>query len=307
MVTGYDLDYGGQHAAYTEDPSEIINYVSAHDNETIFDAIQLKVPRSLDMKTRVRMNTLALSTVLLGQGVPFFHAGDEILRSKSLDRNSYNSGDWFNKLDWTYQSNNWGVGLPPQQDNGRNWAVMGPLLADPALKPTPADIEAALNGFVELLTIRKSSTVFRMRTAEDVIGRVKYWNTGANQVPGLLVMELKVTAGENSVGDMMVVINATPELRSFQDPSFATRQFALHPAQRSSADETVKTAKFMGETGQFSVPGWTAAVFESTSTSPVKALDLPRRCSCGTTPDMALGGLLLAAAALLRRLQARTR
>ena len=49
----------------------------------------------------------------LGQGIPFFHAGDELLRSKSLDRNSYNSGDWFNKLDFTYQSNNWGVGLPP--------------------------------------------------------------------------------------------------------------------------------------------------------------------------------------------------
>jgi pullulanase/glycogen debranching enzyme len=49
----------------------------------------------------------------LSQGVPFFHAGDELLRSKSLDRNSYDSGDWFNRLDYTYQTNNWGVGLPP--------------------------------------------------------------------------------------------------------------------------------------------------------------------------------------------------
>ena len=55
--------------------------------------------------------------VTLSQGVPFFHAGEDLLRSKSLDRNSYNSGDWFNKLDFTSASNNWGVGLPPAGDN----------------------------------------------------------------------------------------------------------------------------------------------------------------------------------------------
>src|SRR5262249_44482440 len=54
----------------------------------------------------------ALGAVLLEidlvQGIPFFHAGVELLRSKSLDGNSYNSGDWFNKLDFTYQSNKLG-------------------------------------------------------------------------------------------------------------------------------------------------------------------------------------------------------
>ena len=46
------------------------------------------------------MHRLGLSIVALSQGVPFFMAGDEILRSKSEDRNSYNSGDWFNRIDW---------------------------------------------------------------------------------------------------------------------------------------------------------------------------------------------------------------
>ena len=72
-----------------------------------------------------------------GQGIPFFHAGVELLRSKSLDRNSYNSGDWFNKLDFTYQSNNWGVGLPPAPDNQGQWPLMRPLLANPDLRPAP--------------------------------------------------------------------------------------------------------------------------------------------------------------------------
>jgi hypothetical protein len=49
--------------------------------------------------------------------VAYFHAGVDTLRSKSMDRNSYDSGDWFNRLDWTGQDNHFGTGLPPQQDN----------------------------------------------------------------------------------------------------------------------------------------------------------------------------------------------
>jgi pullulanase len=47
------------------------------------------------------------------QGIAYFHAGIETLRSKSMDRNSYDSGDWFNRLDWTFQDNFFGSGLPP--------------------------------------------------------------------------------------------------------------------------------------------------------------------------------------------------
>jgi hypothetical protein len=44
------------------------------------------------------MCLLAMAACLVSQGVPFVHAGDDILRSKSLDRDSYNSGDWFNRV-----------------------------------------------------------------------------------------------------------------------------------------------------------------------------------------------------------------
>src|SRR6185503_12518588 len=115
-VAARDVDYNGQRAGYTADPQEVINYVDAHDNDTLFDAIQLKAPVATAMADRVRMQNLGMSLLAFGQGVPFFHAGVELLRSKSLDRNSYNSGDWFNKLDFTYGSNNWGVGLPPAPD-----------------------------------------------------------------------------------------------------------------------------------------------------------------------------------------------
>ena len=167
-VRAEDVAYHDQRAGFTADPQEIINYVEAHDNETLFDAIQLKAPVAATMADRVRMQTLGLALVTLGEGVPFIHAGSELLRSKSLDRNSYNSGDWFNRLDFTYQTNNWGVGLPPARDNQGNWPFIRPLLANPALRPTAADIRTASDRFRELLEIRKSSRLFRLRTAAEV-------------------------------------------------------------------------------------------------------------------------------------------
>ena len=87
------------------------------------------------MADRVRMNTVALATTALSQGPSFWHAGTDLLRSKSLDRNSYDSGDWFNRVDWSGDESTWGSGLPPRTDNEAKWSFMRPLLADPALEP----------------------------------------------------------------------------------------------------------------------------------------------------------------------------
>ena len=65
-----DVDYNGQPAGYADDPSETVTYVDAHDNETLFDVIQYKLPQAgPSMSDRVRMNTLALATTALSQGV----------------------------------------------------------------------------------------------------------------------------------------------------------------------------------------------------------------------------------------------
>ena len=123
-VTGADVDYNGQPTGYTTDPQEVVNYVEAHDNETLYDALVYKLPAATPMADRIRMQTVALSTTAFGQGVSFWHAGGEILRSKSLDRNSYDSGDWFNVLDYSYQTNGFGRGLPPRRDNETKWPYM---------------------------------------------------------------------------------------------------------------------------------------------------------------------------------------
>ena len=80
-----------------------------------------RIPRKTSIEERVRVQNLGLDLVALSQGIPFYLAGGELLRSKSFDRDSYNSGDWFNQLDYTYSKNNWGIGLPPKDKNEAKW------------------------------------------------------------------------------------------------------------------------------------------------------------------------------------------
>ena len=178
---------------------------------------------------------VGLSTVLLGQGVPFIHAGSDLLRSKSLDRDSYNSGDWFNRLDFTYQDNNWGVGLPVAGKNQDNWPIMQPLLANPALLPGAEDIALTADLFQELLAIRDSSALFRLETAAEVQERVAFHNTGPDQLPGLIVMSLSdMTAVDLDPAHefIVVLINANDEAQTFTDSDLAGMALSLHPVQR---------------------------------------------------------------------------
>jgi len=86
-------------------PSQVVNYVSCHDNHTLFDRIALSTPGT-DSKTRARMNRLAAAFCFLSQGIPFLQAGEELLRSKpdgkgGYDENSYRSPDRINAIQWS--------------------------------------------------------------------------------------------------------------------------------------------------------------------------------------------------------------
>ena len=258
------MDYNGQPAGYTQDPQEDITYISKHDNQTLYDNNAYKTPAATSMADRVRVQNVGLSTVLLGQGVPFMHAGSDLLRSKSLDRDSFNSGDWFNKLDFTYQANNFGVGLPVAGKNQDNWPIMQPLLADPSLKPATADITLSAALFQELLQIRYSSPLFRLQTAEDVQERVAFHNTGPGQLPGLIVMSLSDLVGLTSIRDhelIVVLVNANDEAQSITLPELAGLDLLLHLVQVQSVDDVVRASAFDTATGTFTVPGRTTAVF----------------------------------------------
>ena len=259
-VDGAHLLYKGAAAGYTLDPQENVVYISAHDNETLFDAVQRKAAPATTLAERIRINNLALSLPMFSQGVPFFHGGDDILRSKSLDGNSYNSGDWFNRLDWTLSSNNWGVGLPVEGSN--YWNIDSPLLADPAFKPAQADIAGAMSIFQEYLQIRKSSPLFRLQTADQVERCLSFLNTGPEQTPGLIVMHLSDLDNlDSNTSDVLVFFNANPGSFNFRAEALAGQAYQLHPIQQSSSDPVVRNASFDPTSATFTLPGRTTAVF----------------------------------------------
>jgi len=265
VTTGASIDYNGSPTGYTLDPQETINYVEAHDNETLFDAVQAKASATATITDRIRMDWIATDLVALGQGIPFFQAGQDILRSKSFDRNSYNSGDWFNRLDWSYQTNNFGVGLPPvESENLAQDAIFASLLANPALKPTTNEIQGSAAHFREMLRIRNSSPLFRLRTAAEVQERLSFLNTGPSQVPGLIVMRLSDPRQPhfgNPYPEILVAFNATPQTLSFSNDALKNSGLRLHPVQQGSADATTRSAGFDNANGTISVPGRTTAVF----------------------------------------------
>ncbi|MEB3232904.1 MAG: alpha-1,6-glucosidase domain-containing protein, partial [Leptolyngbyaceae bacterium] len=257
-------------AGYTRDPQESVNYLSKHDNETLYDLNLFKMPLGeagmavTSMVERVRSQNMGLSMVGLSQGIPFFHLGSDMLRSKSLDRNSYDSGDWFNRVDFTYQDNNFGVGLPPAWSNQSRWSEMAPLLVNPSLKPDQHDILASVHHLQEILKIRQSSKLFRLETETDIKSRVHFHNTGPNQKDGLIVMSIsddRLLSLDPNYKEVIVLFNANKSTQSWTIPRLKDAAVSLHPVQAESYDEIVRTASFNPGSGEFVVPARTTAVF----------------------------------------------
>ncbi len=85
------------------DPKRVINYISAHDNHTLFDKLLLS---GVSQANAPKVSTQASSMMIFSQGIPFFHAGDELMRQKinadgSYNHNSYNAPDSVNSIKWS--------------------------------------------------------------------------------------------------------------------------------------------------------------------------------------------------------------
>jgi pullulanase len=267
MTTHWDAtlplsDIGG--VGYVLEPGEVVNYVENHDNQTLFDVNAYKLPQGTSGADRARVQMLGAAIVAFSQGSAYYHAGMDTLRSKSLDRNSYDSGDWFNRLDWSYQDNYFGIGLPRQSDNGDNWSVMGPILANTAVKPQPGDIAWTRDQFRDLLKIRASTTLLRLRTAADIQARLRFLNTGSAQVPTVLAARLDGNgyAGAN-FRELVYLINVGTTAQTIDAPALASQAWVLHPVHRAlgAADARVAADARYDAAGRFTVPARSAAVF----------------------------------------------
>ena len=261
---GIDLIHNGAPAAFASHPQENVNYVDAHDNETLYDLLAYKLPQGMPVAERVRMNTVCLATVALAQSPAFWSAGTELLRSKSLDRDSYNSGDWFNAIDFSGQFNGFGRGLPPASRNESSWAIQGPLLQDDWLRPSPEEIAAARSQALDLLRLRASTPLFSLGSTRLIQDKLTFPGAGFGAPAGVIVMLIDDTRGGHDVDPeldaVLVVINASGQTLTQPLPELVGRDFHLSPIQAEGADEVVRRTGFDRASGTISVPARTVAV-----------------------------------------------
>ncbi len=265
-LLGQDVDYNGQAAGYAEQPWEIQNYVSKHDNQTFWDINMYKVPENTTSSDRMKMQTVGIATVLLGQAMPFNHMGGELLRSKSMQRDSYDYGDWYNVVDFTRQEHNWNKGLPTKDKDLSNYDQITRAVLDVNSKATPSDIDAMFENYKEMLKLRKSTPLMTLPSAQAIIDRVDFRNTGKHQTPGLIVMTIdngstQATDLDENLDSVVVIINANPNaqtINGFFDHE--GKEIDLTGFELGHGTNGIANGATFSE-GQFNVPAWSVAVF----------------------------------------------
>jgi len=156
-------------APWAKEPYQTINYVSCHDDNTLFDKLKISNPDASEADL-IKMDKLANAVVLTSQGVAFLHAGAEILRTKQGIANSYNSPDSINELDWS-----------------RKKAYKG-----------------VFNYYKGLVALRKNHPAFRMPSTTMIQQHLKF--TESNN-PNLIEYQLTDHANGDSWKDIFVLLN----------------------------------------------------------------------------------------------------
>ena len=157
----------------------MIAYVSCHDDLCLTDRLRATVPNISDDEL-IRLDLLAQTAVLTSQGVPFLLSGEEMLRDKKGEHNSYRSPDSINRFDW----NN--------------------------LKRYPQ----VFDYYSKLIALRKAHPAFRMGKAEEVRKNLVFLDAPE----GVVAFQLKNNAGGDSWKDIIVVLNANKTERAINVP-----------------------------------------------------------------------------------------
>ena len=160
-------------APYAGAPTEIINYVSCHDDLTLTDKLAASMPGSTEAE-RQRAARLAQTIVFTSQGTPFMFAGEEVFRDKKGVHNSYKSPDSINAIDWNLKTANAG-----QFDYYRN-----------------------------LIRLRKEHPAFRMTTAEDIARNIVFDKVTADNV---VSYSIKNNANGDAWKEIKLVFNGGTE------------------------------------------------------------------------------------------------
>jgi len=269
-----EFRYGDGPAGYASQPGEVVNYTENHDNLTLFDSNALRLPLDTPMHERARLQVLGNALVLLAQGVGYLHAGQELMRSKSLDRNSYDSGDAFNLIDWSGERSAFGIGLPPAWDNEDSWPQMRPVLErGPALAPRAEDAGFVLEWTLALLRLRRDEPLLRLDSSDAVRAALRFHPVEGE--PGLVIGELDgrvLPSGHPAHGRRLVyALNVDPTPRTTRITALQDVPWQRHPALAPLAAPRTDTANAprdgrldkarLDAHGRLSIPGRSVVVF----------------------------------------------
>jgi len=150
-------------------PAQCVNYVSCHDNYTLFDKLQYSCPEA-SMEEIDKMTRLALGILLTAQGVPFLHAGVEMHRTKRGHHDSYRSPDDVNQLEWSRKS----------------------------------DYNGLFRFTKNCIELRRQHPAFRMGNSDEVRAKLHF---PGKYIPGIIYFELNDHANGDSWKNILLFFN----------------------------------------------------------------------------------------------------
>ena len=166
---------------WAKEPSQSINYVSCHDDNTLFDRLKIGNPNA-DEATLIQMDKLSQMVVLTSQGVAFIHGGAEMLRTKNGIANSYRSPDSINEIDWSRKTK----------------------------------YKAVFNYYKELIALRKAHPAFRMPSTKMIQQHLHFINTGD---PLLIAYQVNKNANGDKWKNILVLLNGDTTSKKMQLPA----------------------------------------------------------------------------------------
>ena len=165
---------------WSGEPMQHVSYITCHDNYCLRDRIEVAAAEETEA-TKLRMNKLAQTTVMVSQGMTFFYGGEELFRTKQGVENSYQSPDSINVIEWTN-------------------------------KQTYSDLFAY---YREIIKIRRQHKGFRLGTAELVKNHVEFPETTQE---GLIIYRIKDLQGIDTASSLIVLLNGTAEAMEAEVP-----------------------------------------------------------------------------------------
>ena len=190
---------------WSGEPMQHVSYITCHDNYCLRDRIEVAAAEETEA-TKLRMNKLAQTAVMVSQGMTFFYGGEELFRTKQGVENSYQSPDSINVIEWTN-------------------------------KQTYSDLYAY---YREIIKIRRQHKGFRLGTAELVKNHVEFPETTQE---GLIIYRIKDQQGIDTASSLVVLLNGTAEAMEVEVPQATYTVLAQDAQANANGMGTIEAGK----------------------------------------------------------------